>query len=77
MTNTLTALRCGRDLGGLRSPRLPLRRSAVWLRIGGVDYPIAPAGYVYYPYGEDPLPGADCYCSPSMPAYDARGKMVG
>src|SRR5262245_30245358 len=43
--------------------------------IGGPEYPIAPPGYAYYPYGE-PLLGANCYWF-RMPAYDARGNMVG
>jgi len=44
--------------------------------IGGVEYPIAPPpAYVYYPYGES-LPGPNCYWF-RIPAYDARGNMVG
>jgi len=44
--------------------------------IGGVEYPIAPPGYAYYPgYGE-PLPGSNCYWF-RMPVYDAYGNMVG
>jgi hypothetical protein len=39
--------------------------------IGGLEYPIAPPGYVYYPYGE-PLPGANCSWF-RVPAYDAYG----
>ena len=44
--------------------------------IGGVEYPIAPPGYAYYPgYGE-PLPGANCSWF-RMPVYDGYGNMVG
>jgi hypothetical protein len=44
--------------------------------IGGLEYPIAPRGYAYYPgYGE-PLPGSNCYWF-RRSAYDASGNMIG
>ena len=76
MTNTLTALVAAATLATATAavPTVAQER-CVGCRIGGPEYPIAPPGYAYYPYGE-PLPGANCYWF-RMPAYDARGNMVG
>ena len=75
MTKTLTALVAAATLAAaIAVPTVPQER-CIGCGICVVDYPVAPAGYVYYPYGE-PLPGANCYWF-RMPASDARGNMVG
>ena len=75
MTKTLTALVATVTLATATAVPAAAQEHCIGCGIGGVDYPIAPRGYVYYPYGE-PLPGANCYWF-RMPAYDGRGNMVG
>jgi len=75
MTKTLTALVAAATLAAAIAVPAVAQERCIGCGIGGVDYPVAPAGYAYYPYGE-PLPGANCYWF-RMPAYDARGNMVG
>ena len=77
MTKTLTALVAAGILATATAavPTSAQERS-IGCGIGGVEYPIAPRGYVYYPAYYEPLPGPNCYWF-RVPAYDARGNMVG
>ena len=61
MTKTLTTLVATATLATATAavPSTAQER-CIGCGIGGVEYPIAPSGYVYYPYGE-PLPAANCY----------------
>ena len=77
MTKTLTALVAAATLASASAvvPTTAQER-CIGCGIGGVEYPIAPPGYVYYPAYYEPLPGPNCYWF-RVPAYDARGNMVG
>ena len=77
MMKTLTALIAATTLASATAavPTAAQER-CVGCGIGGVEYPIAPRGYVYYPAYYEPLPGPNCYWF-RVPAYDARGNMVG
>src|SRR5262245_46709929 len=77
MTKTLTALVAAATLASASAvvPTTAQER-CIGCGIGGVEYPIAPPGYAYYPAYYEPLPGPNCYWF-RVPAYDARGNMVG
>jgi len=75
MTKTRTALVAAATLAtATAAVPTTAQERCIGCGIGGIEYPIAPTGYVYYPYGE-PLPGANCNWF-RIPAY-ARGNMVG
>ena len=62
MTKTLTALVAATILA-TASAAVPTtaQERCIGCGIGGVEYPIAPPGYVYYPAYYEPLPGPNCY----------------
>ena len=61
MTKTVTALLAAATLAtATATVPTTARERCLGCGIGGVEYPVAPSGYMYYPYGE-PLPGANCY----------------
>jgi hypothetical protein len=72
---TLAALIAAATLATATTVPTTAQERCIGCGIGGPEYPIAPPGYASYPYGE-PLPGANCYWF-RMPAYDARGNMIG
>jgi hypothetical protein len=77
MTKTLTALLAAATLAtATAAVPTTAQERCIGCGIGGVEYPIAPPGYVYYPAYYEPPPGPNCYWF-RVPAYDARGNMVG
>src|SRR6516165_449299 len=69
MTKTLTALVAAATLAtATAAVPTTAQERCIGCGIGGVEYPIAPPGYVYYPAYYEPLPGSNCYwCSACRP----------
>jgi hypothetical protein len=77
MTKILTALIAAATLAtATAAAPTTAQERCIGCGIGGVEYPIAPPGYGYYPAYYERLPGSNCYWF-RVPAYDARGNMVG